>query len=449
MQVLRKPGMNLLTDFYIFETIPKAQRAPGQVGWWSSVQQGKQVPFAFARGLRLTADVVLVGLAVLIGITTQATAIAITGMEILFVSMGVLLLVSRILKHFFLVVGTYLAIIVLGSILNLSFPGTWGSVGLYTVCVIMLYRFPPGWSLPFAGLCILALLATDGALRLLPFQHPGSAGVLAFSLALAFGLCWFGWAQRAQYLLVVRLHETQEQLREQMARSEALAAEQERMRIARDIHDVLSHSLAVLSIQVQAARHLMRDPERLTAKLDDMATLIRESVTESRRVVGILRENPPVPSKQGELSASLRSIATTFNERTGVSCRFEESGTPHNVSPQQRETLQLALREMLTNAHRHGAAQTVWITAGWQAAGITVAVHDDGLGANAASTATFADERGNGAGGHHGIEGMRERAQALGGQVEAGPAETGGFTVSLSLPYEPSGEQAAQKGRRS
>ena len=111
--------------------------------------------------------------------------------------------------------------------------------------------------------------------------------MLAFSLALVGGLCWFGWAQRAQYLLVVRLHETQEQLREQMARGEALAAEQERTRIARDIHDVLSHSLAVLSIQVQAARHLMSDPERLTAKLDDMAMLIRESMAESRRVVGM------------------------------------------------------------------------------------------------------------------------------------------------------------------
>jgi len=273
--------------------------------------------------------------------------------------------------------------------------------------------------------------------------------MLAFSLALVGGLCWFGWAQRAQYLLVVRLHETQEQLREQMARGEALAAEQERTRIARDIHDVLSHSLAVLSIQVQAARHLMSDPERLTAKLDDMAMLIRESMAESRRVVGMLRENPPAPSRQDELSASLRSIATTFNERTGVSCRFAESGTPHNVNPQQRETLQLALREMLTHAHRHGAAQTVWISVGWQAAGITLEVHDDGLGASAAPPETFADERGNGEGGHHGLQGMRERAQALGGQVEAGPAETGGFTVSLRLPYEQSGEQAAQKGRRS
>jgi CheY-like chemotaxis protein len=129
---------------------------------------------------------------------------------------------------------------------------------------------------------------------------------------------------------------------------------------------------------------------------------------------------PPAPSRQDELSANLRSIANTFNERTGVSCRFEESGTPHNVSPQQRETLQLALREMLTNAHHHGAAQAVWITLGWQAAGITLEVHDDGLGANAAPTETFADARGNGTGGHHGLQGMRERAVEVIGEADNG-----------------------------
>lgn len=261
--------------------------------------------------------------------------------------------------------------------------------------------------------------------------------MLAFTLALACTLCWFGWTRRSQYLLVVRLHEVQEQLREQMVRSEELAAEQERTRIARDIHDVLSHSLAVLSIQVQAARHLVtRDPERLAAKLDDMATLIRESMTESRRVVGLLREKPPTLSEQDDLGADLRSMATTFNERTGIHCRFEESGTPHTVSPQQRETLQLALREMLTNAHRHGAAQTVWITLQWREGGIFLGVRDDGMGANAAQTDTFVEEMGNGAGGHHGLQGMRERAAALGGEVEAGPAETGGFMVTLRLPCE-------------
>jgi signal transduction histidine kinase len=394
----------------------------------------------------LAADVGMVGVAVLMGITTHAAGSTIAGMELLFVSAYTLLLLARRDRRWWPGVGAYLAAIGLLSVLNLVFPGTWGSVGLYMLCVTVLYRFPLAWSLPVAGVCILALVVTDGALQSLLVQRPGNPGTLAFTLALAFGLCWLGWTRRTQYLLVMRLHEVQEQLREQMLRSEELAAERERTRIARDIHDVLSHSLAVLSIQVQAARQLVtRDPERLAAKLDDMATLIRESITESRRVVGLLREKPPMLSGQENLSASLRSIAATFNERTGIHSRFEESGMPFKVTPQQRETLQLALREMLTNAHRHGAAQTVEITLRWREASITLEVRDDGMAANAAPTDTYAEEKGNGVGGHHGLQGMRERAAALGGEVEAGPGETGGFTVTLRLPVEQSGQRTAQK----
>jgi len=433
--------MNTLTKLYIFEMIPREQRAPGIAGWWSSVQQGKQVPYAFTRSLLLTYDVSMLSVAVLIGIMTRASVITIMGLELLFVCVCVLLLIARSCKQFLPVVGVYLAVVGLAMLLNLVFPGTWGSVGLYVLCVTVLYRFPLGWSLPLAGICILALIATDGQWRGPAPPLHFSPAMLAFTLALACGLCWFGWTRRTQYLLVMRLHEVQEQLKEQMVRSEELAAERERTRIARDIHDVLSHSLAILSIQVQAARQLVtRDPERLAAKLDDMATLIRESISESRRVVGLLREKPPTLSGQDELGASLRSIATTFNERTGIHCRFEESGTPHKISAQQRETLQLALREMLTNAHRHGAAQTVWITLRWREGSTLLEVRDDGMGANAAHTDTFTAEMSNGTGGHHGLQGMRERAAALGGEVEAGPVETGGFTVTVRLPVERSGE---------
>src|SRR5439155_8056489 len=112
-----------------------------------------------------------------------------------------------------------------------------------------------------------------------------------------------------------------------------------------------------------------------------------------------------------------------------------------------RETLQLALREMLTNAHRHGAAQTVWITLQWREADIILEIRDDGMGANAAHPDIFTEESGNEVGGHHGLRGMRERAEALGGEVEAGPAETGGFTVSLRLPYEQPTARFVQRGK--
>ncbi|MBV9231902.1 MAG: hypothetical protein JOZ18_21510, partial [Chloroflexi bacterium] len=371
--------MNRLVVLYIFEMIPKEQRALLKARWWNNLQQGKQVPAALTRGIVLISDVDMLVVAVLIATITHAPVITRAGIEILYVGICALLVLSGRSRQFLPAVGAYLAVACLSIILNLAFPGTWGMVGLYVLCVTMVYRFPLPWSLPLVAVCVFTLIATDGALQLLLVQHPGNPGMLALNLLIACGLCWVGWTRRTQLLLVMRLHEVQEQLREQMVRSEELAAERERTRIARDIHDVLSHSLAILSIQVQAARHLVtRDPERLAAKLDDMATLIRESISESRRIVGLLREKSPAASAQDDLAASLRSIATTFNERTGIHCRFEESGTPHKISPQQRETLQLALRETLTNAHRHGAAQTVWITLRWREASIILEMRDDG-----------------------------------------------------------------------
>ena len=433
--------MNMPKELYIFETTAKEYDANGQEVMGSNILVGKALPYEFARGFLLTNDVIMGGLAFYIGITTQAPVLIRAGLELFFVGTYVLLLFARSTKQFWQAIGMYLVAIGLAVIVNLIFPGVWGSVIIYILFATICYRFPLHWALPLAVLSFFALTATNGVLQHLASQ----LGALGFNLALITGLCWFGWTRRTQYLLVVRLRETQEQLRKQMARSEELATERERTRIARDIHDVLSHSLAVLSIQVQAARHLRtRDTERLAAKLDEMAVLIRESMTESRRVVGLLREKPTTNATQDELSTSLQSLVLTFNERTGISCSFEENGRPHEVSSQHREILHLALREMLTNAHRHGAAKTIWVTLQWRETDILIEVRDDGMEANGTQTNTFGQE----IGGHRGLQGMRERAATLGGEVNAGPKETGGFLVSIRLPYEQSDERTTKVGSR-
>jgi signal transduction histidine kinase len=110
--------------------------------------------------------------------------------------------------------------------------------------------------------------------------------------------------------------------------------------------------------------------------------------------------------------------------------------------------LELALREMLTNAHRHGAARMVWITVQWRDASIILETQDDGVGASETQPSMSGDdETSHGAGGHHGLQGMRERAAALGGEIEAGPMISGGFLVSLKLPFEPSNQKAARRGK--
>ncbi len=434
--------MNPLAELYIFETAPSKEHHINERGArWGDVPQGKLLPYEFARSFLLTNDIIMIGVALYIGITTQVPVVIRAGFELLFVGAYMLLLFARSTKQFWHVVGMYLVAIGGTVILNLVFPGMWGSIILYILCVTVCYRFPLCWALPLAVLCFFVLIVTNGILRHLPNQLEA----LGINLALIIGLCWFGWTRRTQYLLIVRLRETQEQLREQMRRSEELAAERERTRIARDIHDVLSHSLAVLSIQVQAARQLRtRDTERLAAKLDEMAVLIRESITESRRVVGLLREKPVPHSTQDEMSTSLQSLVLTFNERTGISCHFAESGIPHEVSSQHREILHSALREMLTNAHRHGAAKTVWVTLQWQKTNMVIEVHDDGMGTNETQMDMSVQE----IDGHHGLQGMRERAALLGGEVNAGQKETGGFLVSVRLPYEQSDEKTANAGSR-
>jgi signal transduction histidine kinase len=446
--------MNLLKELSLFEIISKEQRTPDQKQWWNYVQRGKSVSYPFGRGIRIASDGMLLCVAGVIGVTTRTQGNTIIPLELLFLGMVAGLLLARTFKHIVPTVGTYLIVVCLAILLNLAFPGMWGSVGLYTLCFVLLYAFPLCWSLPLAGVCILALIVTNGTLHFLPLPllHAANPATLIFNPLLAGMICWIGWTLRAQYMLIVQLHEVQEQLREHMGRSEELATERERMRIARDIHDVLSHSLAVLSIQVQALRHqAARNPEQLAAKLDDMATLIRESISESRRVVGLLREKPPASHEQNNPSASLRSLALTFNERTGIHCRFEESGTPRLLNTRQQETLQLALRELLTNAHRHGAAQTVWITLRWREASLILTVSDDGKGTNALSLDTVAQEGAKGVNGHHGLQGMRERLEVIGGEVEVKAAETGGFVVTLRMPFEsfvePLDEHFAQKER--
>ena len=431
--------MKTLKELYIFEATSREHDVNGHQITASNVLEGKLLPYEFARGFLLTNDLLMVGLALYIAITTQAPVAIRAGLELLFIGAYILLLFARSTKQFWCAIGMSLAAIGVTIVMNLAFSVAWGSVILYILFVTVCYRFPLRWALLLAALGFFVLIATDGILQHLPKQ----LGTLGFNLALISGLCWFGWTRRTQYLLFVRLRETQEQLRKQIARGEELAAERERTRIARDIHDVLSHSLAVLSIQVQAARHLRtRDTERLAAKLDEMALLIRESITESRRVVGLLREKPTINAPQDALGASLQSLILTFNERTGISCSFEESGIPHEESVQHREILHLALREMLTNAHRHGEAKTIWVTLQWREVDILIEVRDDGIGANGTQMDTFGQE----VGGHHGLQGMRERATTLGGEVNAGPKETGGFLVSMSLPYEQSHKRTTKAG---
>lgn len=299
------------------------------------------------------------------------------------------------------------------------------SVLLIALAYFIVFRLPLQWS--------LLALAPDVILVVILERLPSTVSDGEFAALLAFGatfalVIFGGFATRSRAFTLKDLRETQERLRAEMTRNERLAATRERARIARDMHDVLAHSLTLLSVQTQAARQLVRqDPERAAKMLDEMAAVVRESAAESRRLVSVLRE---ASANQNEslLGERLRMLADRFGERSGALVSVEEGGAPQSLDEAREEALRFTLQEALTNAYRHGAAQHIWASLRWQADTVALDVRDDGDAKHAPKSLL---------GGGAGLRGMRERAESLGGAFASGPRDTGGYELTLTLPIAP------------
>ena len=375
----------------------------------------------------LTSDTLSLVWAITIIFSLQHSPLAILLLaEGLFLVSVLALYLARKSAHVPTIFAYYAIVLFLNILLNIFFDGKWGDMGLYILCGYAIYRFPPSWAWLIVVAVIATLVATHGLNSIFQIHTTSNVLSLLLPLLIVALVCWIAWTRRARHLLILELQQVQAQLRAQIARTEELATARERARIARDIHDVLAHTLTILSIQVQAARQLVQShPDKLATKLDDMASLLRESIAESRRVVGLLRETAIAPATLGDMGKQLQTMVERFDERTGIRCTFTEDGTPVTLQDKQAETLQFALQEALTNAHRHGAARTVKVELHWQPETVMLYAHDDGQGEGKSQYTE---------GTHQGLHGMRERARALGGSLEAGSPEGNGFTVTLSLP---------------
>jgi signal transduction histidine kinase len=207
-----------------------------------------------------------------------------------------------------------------------------------------------------------------------------------------------------------------------------LAVVEERGRIARDLHDVVAHSLSVVVLQADGARHVLEsDPARAARALEVIGETGRQATAEMRRLLGVLRAPAEQPegknlTPQPDFS-QLEALVDQVRE-AGLPVTLTISGDPRSVSPSGGLSAYRIVQEALTNTARHGgpgAHAEVWAEV--RPDGLAVRVSDDGRGAAAAN---------DGAG--LGLLGMRERAAAVGGQVSAGPRPGGGFLVEAWLP---------------
>jgi signal transduction histidine kinase len=210
-----------------------------------------------------------------------------------------------------------------------------------------------------------------------------------------------------------------EELRESRAAVTESAALAERGRVARDMHDVLAHSLSALALQLEGTRLLARDRDadpEVVAAVERAHHLASEGLAEARDAIAALRgEALPGPER-------LQHLADAFAGDAGVTV----SGTPRELGSEARLAIYRTAQEALTNVLRHSAADRVDVRLGYEPGGMRLMVQDHGPGAPVAVGPS-------GPGGGYGLTGMRERAELLGGRLTAEPTSDG-FRVELWLP---------------
>jgi signal transduction histidine kinase len=217
-----------------------------------------------------------------------------------------------------------------------------------------------------------------------------------------------------------------ERTREDEARRRA---SEERIRIARELHDILAHRISMISVQSGVGAHLMeRDPDQARRALLAVNQASKEALRELRATLGLLRQvDGPEPRSPAPGLAQLESVLASATA-AGVEVRLDVSGLPRDLPTGVDLAAYRIIQESLTNVIRHARAATARIAIAYRRADVVIQVEDDGRGADDRDRAFES--------GGNGLLGMRERATALGGELDAGPLARGGFRVRARLPLD-------------
>jgi signal transduction histidine kinase len=268
-----------------------------------------------------------------------------------------------------------------------------------------------------------AVVTVLGAALIIPGQLPVAVSLIAVPILLG---------------VVVRVRRSgARQLEEQERRhSGERALLEERQRIARELHDVVAHHMSVIAIQAEAAPYKTADPPpELVESFGEIRASALAGLGELRRVLGVLRTGIPGTAPQpglGDLDALVDSARSG-----GVSVTVVCSGEPVAPLPEGVDlSAYRIVQEALSNAMRHAPGSQVRVSVAYRGDVLELEVRNDAV----ASVLVGSGARD--AGGGHGLVGMRERAAMLGGTLDAGPTEDGGFMVSAVLPVSSPAEES-------
>ncbi|MEU9701801.1 histidine kinase [Streptomyces sp. NPDC047981] len=336
-------------------------------------------------------------------------------------------------------------------------PATWTAYGLTTLTVLPLVwrrRAPlavllailatstlyelavegPGQPLPYTGLVIVHTIAALAP----PWQRRATVLLLAVAVPVSVWLNT-GSARELTFSLFVfgaayvfgRLTDT----RQRAHRVEAeQAAARERARIAREMHDILSHAVSLMVVQAEAGPVAVRAaPERAEAAFDAISATGRDAMEQLRRMLGVLRDGTDGAAPPREPQPDLGGLPTLVERvrASGLDVTYRTAGGVRALPAAVGATVHRIVQEALTNVVKHAGARKAAVRLAYEDGVLEVVVTDDGRGPRRGG-------RPEGAG--HGLVGIRERAAAHGGTAATGPGPDGrGFEVRVELPVPPVG----------
>jgi signal transduction histidine kinase len=284
---------------------------------------------------------------------------------------------------------------------------------------------------PYGPILLSFLVAVYTVARHLPLRRAALAGAAALLVILLHLLTanepgLIGLVPGSAWVVVpfavgTMLRLTSENARRDRAELVRKQADDERLRVAQEVHDVVGHGLSAINMQAEVALHVAaKKPEQAQAALAAISRTSREALDELRVTLNLVRDD-------GEARAPLAGLARLDDlikrmSETGARVRVDVSGEKRALPTAVDLAVYRVVQESLTNVLRHAGTASAVVKLGFEPEVVTVEVADTGTG----QPARF--EEG------HGLAGMRERVTALGGSVTAGPVEGGGFRVSARLP---------------
>jgi signal transduction histidine kinase len=310
---------------------------------------------------------------------------------------------------------------------------TWGPLLADAALLVALYTVAASshWMQVVLASVTLELGVALATIRWRPLGNNTKAVV--FLTGLAFVALLAGVVVRALRSQLVFLVERAQQLERERDQQATLAATVERARIAREMHDVISHNLQVMVTLADAAASVRRtSPERATEAMHEVSGTGRQALLDMRHMLGVLRDGTTTTSHGEAPSLSPQpglhelSVLVERVRATGLAVTIEESGQPFALSDAAQLTVYRIVQEALTNSMKHAKPHSVTVAIAYDDPEVAVEVTDDG-----ALDCEVVSAPAHGSG--HGVTSMTERAAAFGGTLRAGPRREGGWQVQAVL----------------